>query len=108
MLLYLAYSIVIWSFTLTLRIIESLWLIMTPEGGSKYMDTRAGLVGCIKINYIHCCTQNIIALGIVVSEKIVFIFSIVSLWELFVAMETRVLSQNLMQPCLILNHLPQN
>ena len=40
----------------------------------------------------HCYTQNMRGLGLVVSEKKIFIcFSIVSLWELSVAMETRVL-----------------
>ena len=40
----------------------------------------------------HCYTQNMKALGLVVSEKKVFIcFPIVSIWELSVAMETRVL-----------------
>ena len=52
------------------------------------MDPR-GTVGRI---YIHCYKQNMKALGLVVSEKKIFLcfFSIVSLWELSVAMETRV------------------
>ena len=57
------------------------------------MDPR-GTVGRIyKEDIIHCYTQNMKALGLVVSEKKIFFmfFLIVSLWELSVAMETRVL-----------------
>ena len=49
--------------------------------------------GWQRIN-IHCYTQNMEVLGLVVSEKILFYVShvpIVSLWQLSVAMETRVL-----------------
>ena len=51
------------------------------------------LAGFIKRTTIHCYTQNMQALGHVVSEKKIFfkVFPIVSLWELSVAMETRVL-----------------
>ena len=46
---------------------------------------------------MHCYTQNIKALCIVVSEKKMFhVFPFVSLLELCVAMETRILAQNLM------------
>ena len=38
----------------------------------------------------HCCTQNIKALGFMVSEKMFYVFPIITLWELSVAMETRV------------------
>ena len=41
---------------------------------------------------MHCYTQNIKALGHVVwGKKIFYVFPIESLWELSVAMETRVL-----------------
>ena len=61
------------------------------------MDPGAGLAGFIagfiKRTTIHCYTQNMKALGLVVSEKKIFffVFPIVSLWEPTVAMETRVL-----------------
>ena len=52
----------------------------------------ARLAGFMKRTTRHCYTQNMRGLGLVVSEKKIFIcFSIVSLWELSVAMETRVL-----------------
>ena len=52
----------------------------------------ARLAGFIKKTIIHCYAQNMKALGLVVSEKIFFnVFPIVSLWELSVAMEARVL-----------------
>ena len=52
----------------------------------------AWLAGFMKRTTIHCYTQNMKALGLVVSEKIFFnVFPIVSLRELSVAMETRVL-----------------
>ena len=39
----------------------------------------------------HCYTQNIKALDLMVSEKKIFyVFPIITLWELSVAMETRV------------------
>ena len=62
-----------------------------PRGGAR-MDPGARLAGFIKRTIIHCYTQNMKALGLVVSEKKIFLcFPIVSLWELSVAMETRVL-----------------
>ena len=49
------------------------------------------LAGFIKRTTMQCYTQNMKALGLVVLEKTIFyVFPIVSLWELFVAMETRV------------------
>ena len=49
------------------------------------------LAGFIKRTTIHCYTQNMKALGLVVLEKKIFyVFAILSLWELSVAMETRV------------------
>ena len=52
---------------------------------------RARLAGFMKRTIIHCYTKNMKALDLVVSEKIFVCFSHVSLWELSVAMETRVL-----------------
>ena len=50
------------------------------------------MAGFMKRTTRHCYTQNMKALGLVVSEKkILYVFPIVSLWELSVAMETRVL-----------------
>ena len=47
------------------------------------------LAGFMKRTIIHFYTQNMKALGLVVLEKIFFfVFPIVSLWELSVAMET--------------------
>ena len=61
------------------------------------------MAGFMKRTTRHCYTPNMKALGLVVSEKKIFIcFPIVSLWELSVAMETRVL-QNLIQPLPLLN-----
>ena len=53
----------------------------------------ARMAGLMKRTTRHCYTQNMKALGLVVSEKEDFymFFPIVSLWELSVAMETRVL-----------------
>ena len=60
------------------------------------MDPR-GTVGRIYIeDHYNSYIQNMKALGLVVSEKIFYVFPIVSLWEISFAMETRV--QNLMQP----------
>ena len=51
----------------------------------------ARLAGFIKRTTIYCYIQNIKALGLVVSVKTFFYdFPIVSLWELSVAMQTRV------------------
>ena len=75
-------------------------------GAGPVWTPGAWLAGFIKRTTIHCYTQN----GLVVSEKKTFyVFPIVSLWELSVAMETRVpefqsdLAQNLMQPFPLLN-----
>ena len=49
------------------------------------------LAGFMKGITYHCYTQNIKALGLIVSEKKIFyVFPIITLWELSVAMETRV------------------
>ena len=49
------------------------------------------LAGFMKGITKHCYTQNIKALGLMVSEKKIFyVFPIITLWELSVAMETRV------------------
>ena len=62
-----------------------------PRAGPVWTP-GAWLAGFMKRTTRHCYTQNMRALGLVVSEKKIFIcFSIVSLWELSVAMETRVL-----------------
>ena len=62
-------------------------------GWGLYGPQGHGLSAFIKRTTIHCYTQNMKALGLVVSEKKIFfyVFPIVSLWELSVAMETRVL-----------------
>ena len=62
-------------------------------GAGPVWTPGSGLAGFIKRTIIHCYTQNMKALGLVVSEKKIFfyVFPIVSLWELSVAMETRVL-----------------
>ena len=52
--------------------IISLWQIMTPIGMAN-LEPR-GMVGRIYIGAKHCFTQNIKALGLMVSEKI-FMFS---------------------------------
>ena len=58
------------------------WPVWTPG---------ARLAGFIKRTTIHYYTQNMKGPGLVVSEKkIVYVFPIVSLCELSVAMETRV------------------
>ena len=61
-------------------------------GAGPVWTPGAPLAEFIKRITIHCYTQNTKALGLVVSEKKIFyVFPIVSLWELSVAMETRVL-----------------
>ena len=57
------------------------------------MTPGTWLAGFMKRTTRHCYTQNMKVLGLVVSEKKIFfyVFPIVSLWELSVAMETRVL-----------------
>ena len=44
---------------------------MTPRGGAR-MDPRGNHAGFIKRAIIHCYTQNMKALGLVVSEKKIF------------------------------------
>ena len=62
------------------------------SGAGPIWTQGARLAGFIKRTIIHCYTQNMKALGLVVSEKKNFyVFPIVSLWELSVAMEPRVL-----------------
>ena len=53
--------------------IISLWPVWTPG---------AWLAGFINRNTIHCYTQNMKALGLVILEKIFYVFPIVSLWKL--------------------------
>ena len=67
---------------------------MTPPGRSLFKPQGHGWQGLYKEgHYIHSYTQNMKALGLVVLEKniVLCFFPIVSLWELSVAMETRVL-----------------
>ena len=63
------------------------WSIWTPG---------AWLAGFMKGTIKHCYIQNIEALGLVVSEKIFFIyfFPIVSLWEVSVAMKKTIWIQS--------------
>ena len=73
-------------------------------GAGPVWTPGARLARFMKRTNRHCYTQNMRGLGLVVSEKKIFrCFSIVSLWELSVAMETRVLAQNLTQPFPLLN-----
>ena len=71
---------------------------MNP-GARPFVTQGAWLAGFIKRTFTHCYIQNMKALGLLVSEKkicfMLFFFSIESLWELSVAMETRVL----IRPC---------
>ena len=74
--------------------IISICQIMTPQGVAC-MFLR-GMVGRSGRSYkddffIHCYTQNMKALGLVVLKKIFYVLPIVSPWELYVAMETKVL-----------------
>ena len=60
-------------------------------GAGPVWTPGARLAGFIKRTTIQCYTQTMKGLGLVVSEKKIFYgFPIVSLWELSVAMETRV------------------
>ena len=55
--------------------IVSLWELITPGAGS-FLTPGPWLAGFIKKTTKHCYTQNMKALGLVVSEKkIFFIFS---------------------------------
>ena len=52
-------------------------------GGGAVWTPGARLAGFIKRTTIHCYTQNMKALGLVVSEKNIFLcFPIVSLWKI--------------------------
>ena len=75
---------------------------MTP-GAGPFLTQGAQLARFIKRTTTHCFIQNMKALGLVDSEKIFFyVFPIVSLGELSIAMETN-LAQNLIQPFPLLN-----
>ena len=70
-----------------------------PRGVAKF-DPR-GMNGTIYVEDInsHCYIPNIKAVGLVVSEKKIFlVFPIVSLWDLSVAMETTILIQSAPKP----------
>ena len=54
-------------------LIVSLWELMTPGAGPVWIP-GAWLAGFIKRNTIHCYVQNMKALGLVVSEKKIFLF----------------------------------
>ena len=53
--------------------IVSLWELMTPEAGS-FLTPGPWLAGFIKRTTKHCYTQNMKALGFVVSEKKIFFY----------------------------------
>ena len=78
--------------------IVSLWRLSTPRGTAKF-DPR-GMNGTIYVRTIsHCYIPNIKAVGLMVSEKKIFlVFPIVSLWDLSVAMETTILIQSAPKP----------
>ena len=61
--------------------IVSLSELVTPWVG-PFLTLGTWLAGCIKRTTIHCYTQNMKALGLLVSEKSFYGFLIVSLWEL--------------------------
>ena len=69
-----------------------------PRGVAKF-DPR-GMNGTIYVeDHCHCYIPNIKAVGLVVSEKKIFlVFPIVSLWDLSVAMETTILIQSAPKP----------
>ena len=52
--------------------IVSLWELMTP-GAGQFFTPGARLAGFIKKITIHCYTQNMKGLGLVVSEKKIFL-----------------------------------
>ena len=59
---------------------------MRPPWAGPVWTPGARLAGFTKRTIINCYTQNMKALGIVVSEKKIFyVSSIVSLWDLSVA-----------------------
>ena len=45
-----------------------------PEGGGAFLTPGAWLAGFIKRITTHCYTQNMKALGLVVSKKIFYVF----------------------------------
>ena len=53
--------------------IVSLWELITPGAGS-FLTPGPWLAGFIKRTTIHCYTQNMKALGLVVSEKKIFFY----------------------------------
>ena len=55
-----------------------LWELMTP-GTGPFLTPRARLAGFIKRTTIHCYIQNMKALGLVVSEKIFYVFPMMPL-----------------------------
>ena len=55
----------------------SVWDLMTPGAGS-FLTPGTWLAGFIKRTTKHCYTQNMKALGLVVSEKKIFFFYIFS------------------------------
>ena len=55
---------------------------MIFPGRGQFRPQGAWLAGFIKEITKHCYTQNIKALGLLVSEKVFYVFPIVSLWEL--------------------------
>ena len=82
----------------------------TPKAGPVWTP-GARLAGFIKRTTLHCYTQNMKGLGLVVSEKIFFMFfPIVSLWPVYGSYLLpwkpefqSDLAQNLMQPFPLLN-----
>ena len=71
--------------------IKSLCQILTPEAWPIW-TLGAWFAVLIKDNPKHCYIQNITALGLMVSEKMIILcYPFVSQWKLYVAMETRVL-----------------
>ena len=68
------------------------------RGRGLYGPPGAWLAGFIKRSTIYGYTQNMKALDLVVSEKKNVVFSIISLWELYVSMETRFLIQPASKP----------
>ena len=57
------------------------------------MNPGTRLAGFFKSTTIHCYTRNtsMEALGLLVSEKIFYVFPIISIWELSFTMKTIVL-----------------
>ena len=76
--------------------IVSLWELMTPWLRPIWTP-GAWLAGFIKGITKHGYTQNIKALGLVVSEMF-YVFPFITLWELSVTMETKALIQSGLKP----------